>query len=240
MKQTPLSLIGGKVHQIIISQDECAESPRVWDNLGTMVCWHRNYNLGDEQPYEYPSDHRERLARRYDRAAVERADDTARLKDVVESVLEKHIIELPLYLYDHSGITMNTSGFNDRWDSGQVGFIYVTIEDVKKEWGWKRMNKARREKIQSILKAEVETYDQYLRGDTYRFEHKTAELPEDWAYLSLIEMTTANHLLAKYEGQMRLEFEEDHCGGFYGDDPLQNGMREHFESHLIPLLQEAA
>ena len=28
---------------------------------------------------------------------------------------------LPLYLFDHSGITMNTSGFSCPWDSGQVG-----------------------------------------------------------------------------------------------------------------------
>lgn len=240
MKQTPLSLIGGKVHQIIITQDEYAESPREWDNLGKMVCWHRNYSLGDEQPSESPNEHRERLALRYDRAAVERADDTPRLKDVVESVLDKHIIELPLYLYDHSGITMNTSGFGCRWDSGQVGFIYVSLEDVKKEWGWKRLTQARREKILAILKAEVETYDQYLTGDTYKFNHKMAELPEDWAYLSLIEMGEANRLLAKYEDQMRLDFEEDHCGGFYGDDPMKNGMSDNLPRNLESLLQEAA
>ena len=26
----------------------------------------------------------------------------------------------PLYLYDHGGITMNTTGFSCSWDSGQV------------------------------------------------------------------------------------------------------------------------
>ncbi len=240
MKKTPLSLIGGIVHQIVITQDEDPESPRDWDNLGTMVCWHRNYTLGDEQPRESPREFRERLALKFDRQAVERADDTPRLNEVVETVLAKHIIELPLYLYDHSGITMNTSGFSCRWDSGQVGFIYVAIEDVKKEWNWPRLTKGRREKIQAILRAEVETYDQYLTGDVYQFQHKTAELPEDWAYLSLIEMSTANNLLAKYSNQMRLDFEDDYCSGFYGDDPLQNGMSEHFNKALIPLLQEAA
>ena len=33
---------------------------------------------------------------------------------------------LPLYLFDHSGITMNTSGFSCPWDSGQVGWIFCT------------------------------------------------------------------------------------------------------------------
>ena len=40
-----------------------------------------------------------------------------------------------LYLYDHSGITMSTGSFCDSWDSGQVGFIYVTKEDIEKEYG---------------------------------------------------------------------------------------------------------
>ena len=27
--------------------DEDPQSPREWDNAGTMVCFHRRYNLGD-------------------------------------------------------------------------------------------------------------------------------------------------------------------------------------------------
>ena len=29
--------------------DSCPTNPREWDNLGTMVCGHRRYDLGDEQ-----------------------------------------------------------------------------------------------------------------------------------------------------------------------------------------------
>ena len=79
------------------------------------------------------------------------------------------VIALPLYLYDHSGITMSTSPFSCRWDSGQVGFIYVTCERVRKEYGWKRITKARRDKILTYLNGEVQTYDQYLTGDVYGF-----------------------------------------------------------------------
>lgn len=32
--------------KLILDRD--AESPRDWDNLGTMVCAHRRYTLGDE------------------------------------------------------------------------------------------------------------------------------------------------------------------------------------------------
>jgi len=41
---------GNKV--LTIEQDEYSESPREWDNLGIMVCKHKNYNLGDSVDYE--------------------------------------------------------------------------------------------------------------------------------------------------------------------------------------------
>ena len=72
---------------ITIHQDDDAESPREYDNLGTMVCCHGRYNLGDRSVQ--PEDINPTLA--------EFGDD---------------MISLPLYLYDHSGITMNTTGRN--------------------------------------------------------------------------------------------------------------------------------
>ena len=49
------------------------------------------------------------------------------------------MVILPLYLYDHSGITMNTCGFSCPWDSGQVGWIYASAMDSsfsRKMWRW--------------------------------------------------------------------------------------------------------
>ena len=38
-------------NRVTIWQDEFFDSnPRDWDNLGVMACWHRRYDLGDEQP----------------------------------------------------------------------------------------------------------------------------------------------------------------------------------------------
>ena len=129
-----------------IDQDDYNESPREWDNLGVMVCWHRSYKLGDEQPKCKPS----------------------------EWQIPKGSVKLPLYLYDHSGITMNTTGFSCPWDSGQVGFIFASPQSIRKEYGVKRISKKLREKVAMLLKAEVETYDQYLTGDVY-YGHFTNE-----------------------------------------------------------------
>jgi len=50
-------------------------------------------------------------------------------EELMTIIEEKHVI-LPLYLYDHGGITMNTGGFSCRWDSGQVGWIYASKESL--------------------------------------------------------------------------------------------------------------
>ena len=131
-------------YDIKIEQDEYPESPREWENLGTMVCFHRRYDLGDKHIFSDPEDFKEFLK-------------------------ESKVICLSLYLYDHSGITMSTAPFSCPWDSGQVGIIYVEVEQVKKEWEWKRLNGKRIEKIEGILRQEVKTYDDYLTGNVWSY-----------------------------------------------------------------------
>jgi hypothetical protein len=142
-----------KGYKITVKQDEDSMNPRVdFDNLGTMVCFHGRYNLGDKHEYKSQEEFKDWLRKN-----------------------EKNVVMLPLYLYDHSGITMNTTGFgavdSARWDWGMVGVIYVTKEKIRKEYSLKRnVTKARAEKVLDYLRAEVETYDQYLTGDVYGFE----------------------------------------------------------------------
>ena len=171
--------------QYKIEQDtDIMDSPRDWDNLGIMVCWHRNYNLGDEQPKEtlgvwlsgmmfendlecmdqngYYTEHWEDFI--WD---LENDDNDA--IDKAWGLLDDKIFMLSLFIYDHSGITMNTTGFHCPWDSGQVGFIYVTKSDIRSEWGKQRISSKLRETVFNNLRAEVETYDQYLTGDVWGY-----------------------------------------------------------------------
>ena len=147
-----------------IHQDEDPMSPREWDNLGTMVCWHRQYNLGDRQikdgEYDSPD---------------------AIVAAIVKEEGELAVI-LPLYLFDHSGLTISTSDEMFRafdaegWDWGKVGFIYVSMAKVREEYGGRgnressmKPTKAGIDKAAKVLRAEVETYDQYLRLDVYGY-----------------------------------------------------------------------
>jgi len=172
------------------------ESPREWDNFGTMKCFHRNYNLGDEKRYDDVVEELKSILNDNGIEISENMEDKLEYflshNDAVDYLmgkLEKIAVVLPLYLYDHSGITMNTRGFSCPWDSGQVGFIFATKDQIKKEFDVKRVTKKVKEKAIKLLNGEVETYDQYLTGDV-------------WGYV--VEDPEGN--------------DEDSCWGFYGFD----------------------
>lgn len=133
--------------KIEIHTDEDPQSPRGWDNLGTMVCFHPHYTLGDEHGVSV-----EELKRR-----VKRRD----------------IISLPLYLYDHSGLWMSTSRdrwpFNCPWDSMQVGYVVISRARVRSDYKVRRISPQLLRRVLATLRTEVVTYSQYLQGEVYGF-----------------------------------------------------------------------
>jgi hypothetical protein len=174
MREEPVEVIEYKGKEIKIYSDFNPQNPRTeWDNLGHMICWHRNYILGDKHDYRNPDEFIESLyndidgkdaSELYDRHTNDRATE------IMQKVIDKHYILIPLSLYDHGGITMKTGSFSDPWDSGPVGWIYISIADVKKEYGWKVLTKARRQQVCKYLDGEVKVYDCYLTGAVYGYD----------------------------------------------------------------------
>jgi hypothetical protein len=104
-------------------------------------------------------------------------------RDLGELAQRNNLI-LPLYLYDHSGITMNTTGFSCPWDSGQVGEIYCTYADIEKEYG--NRNAESIAKAEHLLQAEVREYDHYIRGDCYGYiikDESGEEADSCWGFI---------------------------------------------------------
>jgi hypothetical protein len=132
--------------KLIIKHDIYPDNPRDWDNPCTLWCSHPRYNLGDEQ---------------IDAGKYENWDDVLTTID--------HVVALPLYLYDHSGITMSTTPFSCRWDSGQVGWITMTKEQVLSSYGGKRVTQRKKAQSLALMKEEVDTYDSYLSGEVYSY-----------------------------------------------------------------------
>jgi len=205
-----------------------------WDMFGTMACWHSRYTLGHKQPNCDPNQFLQQLAIEADPYIENRIDYwengigwrrlsikypnltesqdafdecEKRIDTIIEKAIDQYYIMLPLYLYDHSGITISTGPFNCPWDSGQIGYIYIAIKDVLKEYNKKRMSKKLRQKAIDLLRAEVNTYDDYLTGSIYGY---------------MIES-------ANEENEIECD---DSCWGFYGYDHEKSGLLESAKSSI--------
>lgn len=155
-------------YRIEVRPEEDGYSPREWDNLGTMVCWHRRYALGDVKSPCRPDDYIRNLAQEYTEADMDDADMVA-----VWDVIHEHYVILPLRLVDHSGITMSIgSGAYPcdpgGWDSGQVGWIYVSLERLREETTVKP-GQTDEDRARECLETEVHVYDLHLRGEEYYY-----------------------------------------------------------------------
>lgn len=155
-----------------IEQDVDAQSPRTdQDNLGKMLCWHGRYTLGDNHGYSDPMEALYSLIVLAGGGGGDTPDSN--LADLTAEA-DKYYHMLPLYLYDHSGLTIRTAPFSCPWDSGQVGFIFISKAQAVQEWG----TKAAEEKVLAWMRAEVETYNYYLSGDVWYWsiEDKEGEI----------------------------------------------------------------
>jgi hypothetical protein len=167
-----------------IIYDESPNNPRHDDNLTTMVCFHRNYYLGDDT----------------DSYVKEEYDSWDELHaDIMKR--EHPIVIKPLYMYDHSGISISTTEFDCRWDSGQIGYVFITHNDINSlgvtmndDETWVDY----KNRLEGYLDNEVKTYNSYVSGDVYGFR-----------------------VLDK-DGE-----EEDSCWGFYGDNFRTNGLYDY-------------
>ena len=109
---------------------------------------------------------------------------TGELFSLVEQM--EGMVILPLYLYDHSGITMNTTGFSCPWDSGQVGWIYADKRRIEAEYG--KVTPETMEKARQVLEGEVKSYDYFLTGQCYGFQlfREDVEVDSCWGFLGEI------------------------------------------------------
>lgn len=165
-------------YTLAIYPDDCPESPREWDNLGTLALFHRRYNLPNETDY--------------------RTDDFSSWDELEDQIRKDHgpCLILPVWAYDHSCFALSTHSWYGRaqhaeWDSGRVGFIFVTYAKIRAEYGYKHLTKDRLAHITRILEGEVDTYSQYINGDVYGYTITDPEIDDVidscWGYYGTAE-----------------------------------------------------
>lgn len=136
---------------ITIAHDSDVESPRDYENLGTMVCFHNRYSLGDNDHGFSTSDY----------------SGWTEMEAAILNKYGRDAFILPVYMLDHSGLALSTSSFHDPWDSGQVGFIVASRAKVRSDMGVSRITPKLAKQVFGWLKSEVEVYSKWLNGETY-------------------------------------------------------------------------
>lgn len=173
---------------LTVYYDPDPNCPREWENFGTIAAFHRNYDLGDIQELRDVIDELDQS-----KWSDTKSDDFYYSDDlgmVVEEMKKQGFIVLPVYMYEHSGITLSTSPFSCQWDSGLLGIIYVSRKKVEEVFGWKRITKERRKEIEGYLENEIKTYDQYVTGEIFGFviEEDGDEQDSCWGFYNLADM----------------------------------------------------
>lgn len=127
--------------------DMYPESPHdMFDQLGIIYSNHRNYN---------PCNHT------IDEILVEDEDGNRSI--------DSDYIYVPIYCYEHGGITLSTSSFSCPWDSGMFGVMACEKSKAEKEFG-DLSNKENLEKALECLRNEVEVWDLYYTGQVFELQ----------------------------------------------------------------------
>ena len=221
---------GGKRYELESREDEDGnerdDAPAAnWEDVLEMLREHADEALQallDITEDGVPSSDAERAEANADSERCNEAVDYVRLAKLETVRRERPGIALcrPLFLYDHSGITISAGAFGCPWDSGQVGWQYMTEESIQAEW------KGDHEKALRYMDATLETYDDYITGNVHGYT---------------VERGTRTNITFDdgRDPETGIEWEhEDSCWGFYGDwwkagDPT--GMGDNFDGELKEL-----
>jgi hypothetical protein len=129
-----------------VTQDDNPQDPREWDNIGTLICQHERFKLGDKHNLDL--------------------NDCTSWDEVKEKIIEEagtDAIILPVYLWErdyfHGGVALKTEPYpilrrfnNGQVGYGQVGYIYALRNTDGHTF----------EKLTQILKDEIKRYSQFI------------------------------------------------------------------------------
>ena len=129
--------------------DEYSESPRLDDNVATILTWERDYNSPDENDdtfEEFAEKHGVDISKPWN------------LDSVMEAMGKEGYYVVPVYALHHGVAHYSINDFNDPWDSGVVGVAFC-----KKQEGLPDND----DYLRKIIDREVKMYDTWVNGEIY-------------------------------------------------------------------------
>lgn len=136
--------------KIKIEYDESPTNPRDDEPLSTFAFFHKDFtNESDLSSDDFES--------------------LEAMREYIYSRTGLDALYVPAYLYNHGGYAFSTGPFSFSWDSGQLGFVYVTRKKAREWFGWKRITQTREDHVDKVLADELETYGKYVNGEVYGY-----------------------------------------------------------------------
>ena len=136
-------------HFFKLFYDEYSESPRLCDNVATILTWERNYNSPDENDDTF-----EEFAEKH---GVDVSQEW-NLDSVMDAMREEGYYVVPVYALHHGVSHYSTHDFHDPWDSGVVGVAFC-----KKQEGLYDND----DYLRGIIDQEIKEYDAWVNGEIY-------------------------------------------------------------------------
>ena len=208
--------VGNKI--LKIDYDECPSNPisKEFDEgiLGTLAYKHSRYDFTGADVIADPIDW---LA---DKLGLPEVDDYS--NDVLQKIeasffdTANGFVAIPVFMYEHSGVTISSGSFNCRFDSGKLGYFYTSFDRIKELFVIDVVDDEAIERARKNLEVELKVFASYVEGKVFRFE--------------VVKINKCKCCDAITEEQ------EDSCGGFYGDDFKTNGMADHIPDEFADLL----
>lgn len=138
-------------YTVTVEHDDDVENPLDREGLVHLAILHRRADYGDA---------------RYRKMQPEELDKLA------AGVLLRRGIALPVRFYSHGGVTFSTSTdypFNDRFDSGWAGWIWMEPAEIREFYGVRRITAGIRERARGMLENTLQAYSNWLGGECYQY-----------------------------------------------------------------------
>lgn len=150
-----------------ITQDDFAENPMEWEQLGTILTWEDSYESPCRNDYSSPEEFVDDYLGEDSYEKIENNSNSLVdfMKDIQNKFDKKGYLIYPVTRFEHSLVEYYI-GLGGGFDSGLIGFAIVSKDEVRQMYNTKDIYKST---VQADFSQQLEIYTDYVNGEVYRF-----------------------------------------------------------------------
>ena len=182
-------------HFFKLFYDKYSESPRLYDNVATILTWERNYNSPDENDdtlNEFAKKHGVDIFHEWN------------MDSVMDAMRKEGYCVVPVYALHHGVSHYSSYDFHDPWDFGVVGIAFC-----KKQKG--RYDND--DLLRRIIEDEIKEYDAWVNGEVYGImlldkNEGVLDQTTNWVMLDEEKTDTLENMLLSVEVDIQDEYQK--------------------------------